>query len=87
MLYTIMMRMCLMKHSDLLSKLHIKKQYDAEYRAKRKNRKHELIELHRSVVADENKKKPKSPFKFDFRSRRLLRVLMRYQLTLSLRIS
>ncbi|MBP3155210.1 hypothetical protein IZT73_06615 [Aliivibrio fischeri] len=73
MLFTVMMRMCLMKHSDLLSKLHIKKQYDAEYRAKRKNRKHELIELHRSVVADENKKKPKSPFKFDFRSRRLLR--------------
>jgi hypothetical protein len=62
-----------MSISDLLSKIQIKKQYDAEYRAKRKHRKHELIELHRSVVADENKKKPKTPFKVDFRSRCLLR--------------
>ncbi len=62
-----------MFETNLPSSLHAKKIYDAEYRAKRKNRKHELIELHRTVVADENKKKPKSPFKFDFRSRRLLR--------------
>ncbi|MGF1903494.1 hypothetical protein L4C41_00005, partial [Aliivibrio salmonicida] len=62
-----------MKSSDLQSTLQTKKEYDAEYRAKRKVRKQELISLHRSVVEEENDKKPKTPFKFEFRSRRLLR--------------
>ena len=62
-----------MKPSDLHFTLQTKKEYDAEYRAKRKVRKQELISLHRSVVEEENDKKPKTLFKFDFRSRRLLR--------------
>ncbi|MGF1806394.1 hypothetical protein L4C31_14185 [Aliivibrio sifiae] len=62
-----------MSISDLQSILQAKKEYDAEYRAKRKVRKQELISLHHSVVKEENDKKPKTPFKFDFRSRRLLR--------------
>ncbi|MUK76591.1 hypothetical protein GNP84_06680 [Aliivibrio fischeri] len=59
--------------SDLQSTHQTKKEYDADYRAKRKARKQELIALHHSVVDAENDKKPKTPFKFDFRSRRLLR--------------
>ncbi|MCE7565670.1 hypothetical protein LZS85_06090 [Aliivibrio fischeri] len=55
------------------SKNQMKKEYDAEYRAKRKRRKFELIELHHSIVEAENKKRPKTPFKFEFRSRRLFR--------------
>lgn len=39
------------------SKSQMKKEYDAEYRAKRKRRKFELIELHHSIVEAENKKK------------------------------
>ncbi|OCH34620.1 hypothetical protein [Aliivibrio fischeri] len=62
-----------MNPSDLQSTLQTKKEYDADYRAKRKARKQELIALHHSVVDAENDKKPKTPFKFDFRSRRLLR--------------
>lgn len=62
-----------MLEANLTAPLQAKKTYDAEYRAKRKFRKHELIGLHRSVVDAENEKKPKTPFKFDFRSRRLLR--------------
>ncbi len=38
------------------SKNQMKKEYDAEYRAKRKRRKFELIELHHSIVEAENKK-------------------------------
>ncbi|MGF1805347.1 hypothetical protein L4C31_08870 [Aliivibrio sifiae] len=62
-----------MSISDLKSILQAKKEYDAEYRSKRKARKQELISLHHSVVKEENDKKPKTSFKFDFRSRRLLR--------------
>ena len=46
---------------------------EAAYRARRKARKHELIELHKAVVAAENAKKPKTPFLIAFRSRRLRR--------------
>ncbi len=46
---------------------------EAAYRARRKARKLELVELHKAVVATENSKKPKTPFKIDFRSRRLRR--------------
>ncbi|MDC5708381.1 hypothetical protein [Vibrio europaeus] len=48
-----------------------KKLYDAEYRAKRKARKHELIELFRSVIDVEQQKNP--DFEIGFKSRRLLR--------------
>ncbi len=46
---------------------------EAAYRARRKARKHELVELHKAVVAAENAKKPKTPFQIAFRSRRLRR--------------
>ncbi|TOM93729.1 hypothetical protein CGH67_27605, partial [Vibrio parahaemolyticus] len=46
---------------------------EAAYRARRKARKHELVELHKAVVAAENAKKPKTPFLIAFRSRRLRR--------------
>jgi hypothetical protein len=46
---------------------------EAAYRARRKARKHELIELHKAVVAAENAKKPKTTFLIAFRSRRLRR--------------
>jgi hypothetical protein len=46
---------------------------EAAYRARRKARKHELIELHKAVVTAENAKKPKTPFLIAFRSRRLRR--------------
>ncbi|EHK2924625.1 hypothetical protein J7Y46_004508, partial [Vibrio parahaemolyticus] len=46
---------------------------EAAYRARRKARKLELVELHKAVVAAENAKKPKTPFLIAFRSRRLRR--------------
>nr|AKN39094.1 hypothetical protein [Vibrio genomosp. F6] len=55
------------------SSLAEKATYDAQYRAKRKASKLELIELHQAVVHDENSKSPKTPFEFGFRSRRLFR--------------
>ncbi|MCR9501920.1 hypothetical protein [Vibrio vulnificus] len=48
-----------------------KSQYDKEYRAKRKARKRELIELHHEVVSREQKSNPN--FTFGFSKRRLLR--------------
>lgn len=50
-----------------------KSNYDASYRRKRKDRKLDLIELHRRVVDEENARGPKTPFEIGFRSRRLLR--------------
>ncbi|EGQ8399462.1 hypothetical protein ACV970_004609 [Vibrio parahaemolyticus] len=46
---------------------------EAAYRARRKARKFELVELHKAAVAAENAKKPKTPFVIAFRSRRLRR--------------
>ncbi|WP_045394986.1 hypothetical protein [Vibrio rotiferianus] len=46
---------------------------EAAYRARRKARKLELVELHKAVVTAENDKKPKATFKIGFRSRRLRR--------------
>ncbi|EJB8449500.1 hypothetical protein [Vibrio parahaemolyticus] len=48
-----------------------KAQYDKEYRAKRKSRKHELIALHHEVVSREQENNPN--FSFGFSKRRLLR--------------
>lgn len=48
-----------------------KAQYDKEYRAKRKSRKHELIVLHHEVVSREQEHNPN--FSFGFSKRRLLR--------------
>ncbi|MGR3990457.1 hypothetical protein LAT45_25745 [Vibrio harveyi] len=48
-----------------------KAQYDKEYRAKRKLRKHELIALHHEVVSREQENNPN--FSFGFSKRRLLR--------------
>lgn len=48
-----------------------KAQYDKEYRAKRKSRKHELIALHHEVVSREQEHNPN--FSFGFSKRRLLR--------------
>lgn len=48
-----------------------KSQYDKEYRAKRKARKRELIELHHEVVSREQKSNPN--FTFGFSKRSLLR--------------
>lgn len=45
--------------------------YHAEYRAKRKARKHELIDLYRSVIDAKQNEEPS--FKIEFSSRRLLR--------------
>ena len=61
-----------MSHSELhLTTVAAKAQYDKEYRAKRKARKRELIELHLSVVAREQETNPN--FVFGFSKRRLLR--------------
>ncbi|MHA2743286.1 hypothetical protein [Vibrio harveyi] len=46
---------------------------EAAYRARRKARKLELVELHKAVVTAENDKKPKTEFKIGFRARRLRR--------------
>ena len=48
-----------------------KAQYDKEYRAKRKSRKHEFIALHHEVVSREQENTPN--FSFGFSKRRLLR--------------
>lgn len=60
----------------IVSKEHLspslaKAQYDKEYRAKRKARKHELMTLHHNVIAREQENNPN--FSFGFSKRRLLR--------------
>ncbi len=61
-----------MSHSELhFTTVAAKAQYDKEYRAKRKARKRELIELHLNVVAREQETNPN--FVFGFSKRRLLR--------------
>ncbi|MGL6262126.1 hypothetical protein [Vibrio sp. WXL210] len=63
-----------MKTSNLnLDKAQQKAQTEARYRAKRKARKQQLADLHKSVVEREQAKKPKTPFKVGFSKRRIRR--------------
>lgn len=56
-----------------LSKAEQKAATEAAYRARRKARKLELVDIHKAAIASANAKKPKSTFKIDFRARRLRR--------------
>ncbi|GAL11466.1 hypothetical protein JCM19233_2456 [Vibrio astriarenae] len=57
----------------LLDRARQKAETEAQYRAARKARKHELVALHNAVVAHENHNKPQATFEIGFKARRIRR--------------